>query len=195
VDWRKTRLMWGKPRAAAKLHVLPAPAPDALPPMDFAKTQVLPIEQVAQVLRTHHVEQKPAKFDGARTQRISLSLLRKTRRPRLRATWALLGVSGLIVASAHAALSTSSSRPRHPSTRQPTAAAPVATPAPAVPSRPRPNPAPGAPAISQRKLVDALASGDSAQAAELYAEQAARDRNQRIWAVAARVLAARAKPP
>jgi hypothetical protein len=205
VDWRKTHLMWRKsrPRAEpANVLLLPVPTPPPAP-MDFAKTQVLPIEQVAQVLRTHRVEPRPAKFDGARTQKISLAALRRVRRPRLRATWLLLCVSALIVASAHATLSTNSARstrrspPSPPpiAARPPPATAPAAPAAPAAPpSAPRPNPAPGAPAVTQRKIVDALASGDTARAAELYADLATRDPGRREWAVAARVLAARAKP-
>jgi hypothetical protein len=192
--WRKSR----PPTEPVNLTLLRIPTPQPAPPMDFAKTQVLPIEQVAQVLRTHKVEAKPAKFDGARTQKISLAVLERARRPRQRAVWGLLCVSGLLVASAHAALNTSGPRAARRAPAPPPIAArpPPAAAAPTPrPTPPRPNPPPSTPAVSQRRVVDALASGDTARAAELYADRAAHDPGQRIWAVAARVLAARAKPP
>lgn len=211
MDFRKTKRFWSKSSARAeplKLEdlQLPAAKPDAGPPIDFAKTQVLPVEEVAKVLQAYRAEHKPPAFDGSRTQKLGHAL----RAPRLRArTWAAGGAL-VLIALAHAVLSTEPAPP-HRTPAEPThmlrpATAAAAAPAPAPNPVPAASPAPAPPApkrvahplvgVSAKQAVDALAAGDLPRAAALYGALGERIPEDRVFATAARVLRARlAKAP
>ncbi|HKU39598.1 MAG TPA: hypothetical protein VJR89_15670, partial [Polyangiales bacterium] len=108
MDPRKTKRFWGKSPPARPDLPLPAANAEAGPTIDFAKTQVLPIEEIAKVLQTYRAEHKPPAFDLGRTQRVRASL----RKPRVRArTWAA-ALALILIVAAHAVVNT------EPATRQ-----------------------------------------------------------------------------
>lgn len=194
------------------------------PPPDFSKTQVLPVEEVAKVLGPRRVGAQRAAFDGARTQRLTALQLRAPPRARGRwRGWVLAGVLAMTALGAYAALR-GGIRPRanespggslrargHANGARPVAPtvgaapappvepsrSPAASPSAALPDR-RSVPPANARAVSQRSAVDALAAGDAARAAALYAALAAREPHDRALSAAARILhgrLARAQPP
>ena len=244
IDFAKTQ--------ALRLFPVPArPANQALPQavsarvsqqrtFEPARTQILPIEQVADALRSYKAGQISQSQRFAATQKLPrLAGRRRSRGPRALTLACLLcagGIAGTLVAAqllrsfsrAHAVAGRSRSlaipASAAPSRRNPmresapvpalTAAIssrtkrPVAQPIAARASRPRlrgpahkqadaSNDASTASAahrpavVSQRMAADALASGDLARAAALYATLADRDPTDRALVEAARILKAR----